>query len=394
MPATNYGVFAWILIVNCSVSILLLVSSVTCGQDPQIERLPTNLSEALLRLQMLDTGPTRQKQLEPVEFFAELPKNPLVSIESCRAAAEYSAKMDGRALVVLINDQPGYERYEPSWPRFKSHRLGNASECFVGVVAAKAVQDGLFNFDDPVSDTITEWADDSKKAVVTIRQLLTMTSGIEPGEVGYVATYKTAIQATLQNDPGKSFGYGANAFQIFGELICRKLAAKNGSYDPMGYVNYLDERILKPLKIEIGSWYKTPDEEANVSVGAFLSAVDLAKFGAMLCNGGTWEGEELIKKELLEEVLKGTEANPKYGMGFWLVSQNQDIEVSPETRMIMPSFGRTMIDGMYIAAGNGRQRLYVLPNEKIVIVRLGDPRVDLFRDETFFRNLLVKQDNP
>jgi len=394
MPVTNCGTCTWICIVTRTVLIFLSVGSVTCAQDPQIQPPPTSLSEALLRLQMLDTGPTRQQQLGPIEFFAELPPNPLISVESCRAAAEYSAKMDGRALVVLINDQCGYERYEPSWPRFKSHRLGNASECFVGVVAAKAVQDGLFNFDDPVSDTITEWADDSKKAVVTIRQLLTMTSGIEPGEIGYVATYKTAIQVTLQNDPGKSFGYGVNAFQIFGELICRKLVAKNGSYDPMGYVNYLDERILKPLKIEIGFWSQTPDKEANVSVGAFLSAVDLAKFGAMLCNGGTWEGEELIKKELLEEVLKGTEANPKYGMGFWLVSQNQDIEVSPETRMIMPSFGRTMIDGMYIAAGNGRQRLYVLPNEKIVIVRLGDPRVDLFRDETFFRNLLVKQDKP
>jgi len=394
MPVTNYGAFTWFCIVTCTVATLLSVGTVTCGQDPQIQPLPTNLSEALLRLQTLDNGPTRQKQLGPIEFFTELPPNPLVSLESCRAAGEYSAKMDGRALVVLINDQPGYERYEPSWSRFKSHRLGNASECFVGVVAAKAVHDGLFNFDDRVSDTITEWADGSKKAEVTIRQLLTMTSGIEPGESGYVTTYKTAIQLPLQNDPGKSFGYGSNAFQVFGELICRKLAAKNGSYDPMGYVDYLNEQIFKPLKIEMTPWSQTTDNEANVAVGAFLNAVDFAKFGAMLCNGGTWEGKQLIKKELLEEVLKGTEANPKYGMGFWLVSQEQDIEVSPDTRMIMPSFGRTTIDGMHIAAGNGRQRLYVLPNEKIVIVRLGDPRVDLFRDETFFRNLLVKPDKP
>jgi len=394
MTVTKRDISTWIWILSCSIGIQFSSGSVSCGQDPQIQPLPTNLSEALLRLQTLDNDPRIQKQLKPVEFFAEIPPNPLVSLESCRAAADYSAKMDGHALVVLINDHPGYERYEPSWPRWKSHHLGNASECFVGVVAAKAVQDGLFNFDDPVSDTITEWAGGSKKAAVTIRQLLTMSSGIEPGEINYVTTYKTAIEVTLENEPGKSFGYGTNAFQIFGELICRKLAAKTGNYDPMGYVNFLNERILKPLKIEIGLWSQTSEKEANVAVGASLNAVDLAKFGAMLCNGGTYEGVELIQKDLLEEVLKGTEANPKYGMGFWLVSDEQDIDVSPDTRMIMPSFGRTMINGMYIAAGNGRQRLYVLPNEKIVIVRLGDARVDLFRDETFFRNLLVKRDEP
>ncbi len=389
MSATRFKLFAWM----CSVLIFNANAEVAFGQDLSIQPLPTNLTEALQQLQTLDRGPTRQRLLGPAEFGDEFPDNPLVSLQSCRAAADYAAKMDGRALVVIIDNKPGYERYEASWPRWKEHQLGNASECFAGVVAALAVQDGLLEFDEPVAKTITEWADDSKRSEITIRQLLTLTSGIEPGDADFTSTYKKAIQAKSINDPGSTFTYGSHAFQVFGELICRKLAAKNGKYVGMGYVNYLDERVFKPLQIDIGFWRKTEDDEADVALGAFLDAVGFAKFGVLLCNGGTWEGNELIKKELLQEVFKGTVANPQYGMGFWLMSQETDIEVSAETRMIMPSLGRTKIEGLYAAVGHGRQRLYLIPNEKVVIVRLSDPKIGLFRDETFFRNLVVERAN-
>jgi CubicO group peptidase (beta-lactamase class C family) len=394
MPETNCRDETWKYLLSSIASVLLACVSTLHGQEPLPQLPPTNLAEALFRLQMLNTGPNRQKQSQPNEFFAEFPKNALITLESCRAAADYSAKADGRALVVIVDNQPGYERYEPTWHRWKSHRLGNVSECFAGVVAAIAVQDGLLEFDEPVSKTITEWADGSKRAEITVRQLLSLTSGIEAGDIDAVETYKTSIQAPLTNDPGKTFSYGPNAFQVFGELVCRKLAEKNGQYKPSGYVDFLKESICKPLKIEIEFWVETLDKEANVSTGAFLNAVDLAKFGALLCNGGTWDGQELIKTELLQEILKGSEANPQYGMGFWLVPENQPSETTSDTAMIMPTFGRTRIDGMYIAAGNGKQRLYVLPNEKIVIVRIGDPRVNLFRDEAFFRHLLAKQNAP
>jgi CubicO group peptidase (beta-lactamase class C family) len=391
MSETNLNVFTWL-----GVATIFVATSFCSSQDFLAPDAPIGLSDALLRLQMIETAPTSTlpKQPRPVEFLDEFPQSRILSLDSCRKAAEYSAKMDGRAMVVIIDNKPGYERYEPGWSRWKSHPLGNASQCFAGLAAALAVQDGMLKFDDPVSATITEWADDLEKSKVTIRQLLTLTSGIAPGEVSVASTYKTAINAKLESNPGEAFGYGSHSFQIFGELICRKLQEKSGVYDPMGYVTYLDRKLFKPMKVEIGPWSQTLDKEANIASGAWLSAVDFAKFGALLANQGQWEGETLIKPELLLEILKGTEANPKYGMGVWLVSQQKDIDVSPDARMIMPSFGRTNVEGMCIAAGEGKQRLYVLPKEKIVIVRLGNPRTTPFRDEAFFRNALVEQDNP
>ncbi len=77
-------------------------------------------------------------------------------------------------------------------------------------------------------------------------------------------------------------------------------------------------------------------------------------------------------------------------MGFWLISEESEPVLSQEARAIMPTIGRTHVEGMYVAAGSGRQRLYVLPRERIVIVRFGDPKGGLFRDEPFLRSLIVK----
>ncbi len=52
--------------------------------------------------------------------------------------------------------------------------------------------------------------------------------------------------------------------------------------------------------------------------GAFLAARQWAKFGELLRQGGRWESEQIIRADLLQELLTGSKANPRYGMTFWL----------------------------------------------------------------------------
>ncbi len=62
--------------------------------------------------------------------------------------------------------------------------LASGSKSFVGLAAVAAVQDGLITLDDPASESLVEWKSDAKKSTITYRQLLTMTSGLTPGERG------------------------------------------------------------------------------------------------------------------------------------------------------------------------------------------------------------------
>src|SRR5204862_4336450 len=50
-----------------------------------------------------------------------------------------------------------------------------------GIAAMAAVEDGLLTLDEKVADTITEWKGDPRKGQITIRQLLTLSSGLDPG---------------------------------------------------------------------------------------------------------------------------------------------------------------------------------------------------------------------
>ncbi len=145
-------------------------------------------------------------------------------------------------------------------------------------------------FDEPVSETITEWRDDPTKKTATIRQLLTQSSGIEPGDASYASTYQAAIAAPFRSEPGKTFAFGSNAFQVFGELLSRKLAKDNEKPDPMGYAKFLTERIFKTPANGSRTISHNRKWRSERGLGANLSASDFAKIGYLLCNGGKWEG--------------------------------------------------------------------------------------------------------
>ncbi len=225
-----------------------------------------------------------------LNFFESIPESSHFKREQCQAAGEYSAKVGGRALLILVDDRPVYQRYEPGWARWKPHLLGSASQCLVGLAAAVAVQEGLMTFDEPVSETITEWRDDPTKKTATIRQLLTQSSGIEPGDASYASTYQAAIAAPFRSEPGKTFAFGSNAFQVFGELLSRKLAKDNEKPDPMGYAKFLTERIFKPLQMEAGPFLTTENGEANVALGPTYLPVTSPRLAICCAMAGSGRG--------------------------------------------------------------------------------------------------------
>lgn len=122
--------------------------------------------------------------------------------------------------IVFEDYQNGHRADEP-W------MLASGTKSFSGVMLAAAIEDKLVkSFDEKVSDTITEWKTDPWKSKITIRQLLSLTSGMDGGQIGRVPTYAEAITKTLEADPGTRFEYGPVPFQIFGELMTRKLKPK------------------------------------------------------------------------------------------------------------------------------------------------------------------------
>lgn len=284
-----------------------------------------------------------------------------------RLAAEYSAENRGRAVLVMKGDRVVFEEYQNGHTAETPWFLASGTKSFAGVMLAAAIEDKLFSgFDEKVSATITEWKTDKKKADITLRQLLSLTSGINAGQIGRVPAYADAIGFEVEAEAGTRFEYGPAPFQIFGEVMRRKLLPRKETVS-----DYLKRRILDPLNLKVAFWRNGSDGNPLLPQGANLTAREWVKFGLLLKNGGKWNGKQIVAKKLLDELTVGSKANPAYGITFWLNKDGADPRGRPTAMRIEKTDGEEIKD-LYMAAGAGNQRLYIIPSKDLVVVRFGN----------------------
>jgi CubicO group peptidase (beta-lactamase class C family) len=220
-------------------------------------------------------------------------------------AADYSKKHSGHAVLIQHQGKILYERYD-NWGQDIPHMLASGTKSFSGVLAMFAVQDGLLELDEPVSNTIDFWKNDLTKSKITIRHLLTLCSGLDPADAAFpnrnagllnrnpilsqrqnriarqdqaqglskIATgnwFADSLHVPMKYQPGQKFDYGPSHFYVFGEVINRKL--QNQTQIPAKtFEQYAKLRILDPLGMQVGRWGKDSSGNVNVPGGMMLTA--------------------------------------------------------------------------------------------------------------------------
>jgi CubicO group peptidase (beta-lactamase class C family) len=316
-------------------------------------------------------------------------------------AADYSEAARGLALVVMRDGEILYERYAPIWNADKPHLLGAGTMSFVGVLAACAAHDGLLALDDRASDTLVEWKDGGAKESITIRQLLGMCSGIEGTNAANPSpTYRSAVMiAEMTAAPGERFSFGPLPVQCFGELLRRKLAPQN-----LALGDYLERRLLAPIGVRVGFWRRDSDNDPNLYSAAFLTALEWAKFGEFVRAGGRWKGQQLVQRDLIAECLVSQRGSPAFGLGWWLLPADPAGSVAliesggrnaDKVSRVLEELGSAdgaLPEDTLVAMGKGKQRCYILPSHRLVVVRMGDSSAREFLDHEFLARLLGKPD--
>ena len=288
------------------------------------------------------------------------------SSDSLRLAADYLKDHNGHAMLVYHRDKLVFEEYFNGWSADKPHRLASGTKSFSCAMLAAAVEDGLLRLDEKVADTIVEWKDDARKSQITIRHLLSLTSGVYGGSTREPSpSYARAVMiAEAKFWPGVRFQYGPIPYQVYGELMRRKLLEKNESVEA-----YLGRRILDPIGLKPSRWVKDVDGNIHLPNGAIMTAREWAKFGLLIQHQGKWQDRQIVPAKLLQECFVGAGANPYYGLTFWL-----------------GSIGRPPKD-LIMAKGLGTQRLYVVPALDLVVVQFAE--TDRFEEGNFLQRLLV-----
>jgi CubicO group peptidase (beta-lactamase class C family) len=254
-------------------------------------------------------------------------------------AVTYHERHKPQALLVARDGDLVVEAYDNGLTVGKPHALYSGTKSFWGPLAILAQREKLLELDETVGATFPAWRDDPVKKKVTLRHLLTLTAGIGFGGLGNaVPVYEKALVTLLRDPPGTKFTYGGIPLQIFGAVLAQKLAPQK-----LTPHDYLRERILNEAGVEIASWRKLADGTQPLPTGAFLAAQNWLRYGRSV----------LQRRDEFAECFKGTTANPRYGISWWLAPPG----APPDT---------------IYASGSGGQALYIVPSQRLVAVRFGN----------------------
>jgi len=257
-----------------------------------------------------------------------------------------------------------------------------------------AVAEGKIpSIDLPASTWLTEWKDDAR-AKITVRHLLQMAAGLEtyhdssdPAKKetrlffgGNREPYALAFPAV--GEPGKVFAYSYAIPELLG-LILKRATGKD-------YVAYASEKLWKPLgngNAEV--WLDRKGGTPLFNGALFATAEDWLRVGLLILNKGMADGRQLVPASWIETMITPSAANPGYGM-IWLAKPFRPVRTLAEgVAYSVKAKEPFLAEDMIIVDGYGGQRVYIMPGQKMVIVRIGPPRRDDW-DDSYLPNQLIR----
>lgn len=273
----------------------------------------------------------------------------------------YHEKYGTGAYLVVHKGELVYEQYWDPVSDTSHTNSWSVAKSIVSHLIGCAIKDGLIQ---DVSDPIGKYLDEYAGEKVTIKDLLTMSSGINFDEgyknpFGYPARtlYGSDLRKVhkryhVTEDPGKVFKYRSGNSQLLAFIIT-KVTGKTVS-------EYASEKLWKPIGAKYDAYWsldhKGGDERAYCCFNT--NARDFARFGYLYLNKGVVNGDTLIDPAYFLEatvpanlMLESGEPNKKYGYQWWCANYEGE--------------------EFFYARGINSQYVFILPHSDLIVVRLG-----------------------
>ncbi len=314
------------------------------------------------------------------EFFQnrEIPSDNPIPWETAHDYMNYSLSKQERdtledyksiAYLIIQNDSVVYEEY---WDGFNENSLSNsfsAAKSVVSLLIGAAIQDGYINsVNQSVSEFIPEFNDESYNKLC-IKDLLTMSSGVNWNE-SYINPFSMTTQAyygdnikelvlglEVTESPGIEFKYLSGNTQLLAIII------ENATEKTLS--EYMHEKIWKPLGATNTALWSLDRENGSEKAYCCINsnARDFARIGKILLDKGKINNKQIFPVDYLKASIKPAnylvdhrtlQTVDFYGYHWWII--NHQGEQIPYARGIL---------GQYI---------FVLEKENAIVVRLGHKR--------------------
>jgi len=304
-------------------------------------------------------------------------------------AIAYGAHTDSDAVLVwqrgrllLAHDYPGHGPDAQTWS-------ASMEKTLIALLVGVAIDRGYIkSVDQPASTWLPEWKD-GPRAKITLRDLLTMSSGLEHPTFGSpkaaplimgpdMTPALLALEAT--QPPGQTFDYNTSDAEIM--MIVLERASHQR------FADLLSDALWKPLGLADAQLaLDHPGGLPRPTI--FARARDWLVIGELIYGHGAYHGRRVVSARWIKAMTTPSPLNPNYGYFVWLGSP-------PGTeRSYGPFVGfKAKHSAPYAASdivyldGYGGERVYVAPSRGLVIVRTGATRDDW--DDAIIPNAVIE----
>jgi CubicO group peptidase (beta-lactamase class C family) len=261
-----------------------------------------------------------------------------------------------------------YNYFDPAWHPFwhggAAHTMQSITKSVTSATIGAAILHG--DFKAPLDTPVLKWFDparvkhvDARKRRMTLRHLLTMSSGLDWNEDLPYADPKNAaslmeatrdwvafvIDRPMAYEPGTHFAYSSGVSELLAHIFRNETG--------QDLEDYARNHLFEPLGIHEYHWKRSPLGEVDSEGGLFLPDYALAKLGELYRHLGMWHGERLLGEDWVRDSVT-PRSDPgdgfRYGYQWWLVPYGDG------SRYAWAGFGF------------GGQYVFVMPEDGVVAV--------------------------
>ena len=303
-----------------------------------------------------------------------------VSEEALAAARSYAERNNSSAFLVWRDGALEAEHYFGAYDKNSLIVSKSLAKPLSVIAVGRAIERGAIDsLDQPVADFIPEWRDTPKEKIL-VRHTLDMRSGLlgqAPAPTADDVLNRAYLHPAhddviiheypLVTEPGTRYEYANANSELVAPLIERATGVQ--------YEDWITEEIFKPLGARGGEiWMNREGGTPHSGCCILLPAETYLRLAILLIEDGVWNGARLLPEGFVREMRTPTAENPHAGMAVYAGSPY--IERRGAANPDVP-YGRTLhtepylADDLFLFDGNSNQVVYIVPSEKLIILRTG-----------------------
>ncbi|MGZ0017830.1 serine hydrolase domain-containing protein [Yeosuana sp. AK3] len=285
------------------------------------------------------------------------------------------------AFIILKDGKIVIEKYFGSFGQSTIHSWNSAAKTLTAFTVGIAQEEGFLSIDNPSSDYMgTGWSSLTleQESKITVRNHLTMTTGLDYTVPQNFCTDPECFQ--YKNEPDTYWYYHQGAYTVLDNVVTGAVQ--------QDFKTYFNAKIRDKIGMT-GSWVKTGDLNLY-----FSNARSMARFGLLTLNQGVWDNTTILadKDYFVEMTTTSQDLNKSYGYLYWLNGKSNFKVPGSETLFtgkLIPNAPNDLIAGL----GAFDQKLYIIPTQGLVMVRMGDSGQEDELGPTEFDNNLWEKIN-